>query len=113
MASLNRVTKLIRAKQVGTRGAELRAKAEYTTGELYEIKSIAEGSFGQVEKAEEAAGQANAAFFRLFVLSDPTKEGARPWMEKGFMKVIPYEIQAKRFEDIVEYCETRCPLRVS
>jgi hypothetical protein len=118
-SNLNTILKyarsMLRSKdpEVRSRGAELTAKVNMKVGAAYEVRVETENRFGLRDVAKEASVHANATYLRVFQYSAPETldEGSPlmpsvvPYVERAFIKVIPYEIAAGRHADIVVYCK--------
>ncbi len=104
VAALNRVSRLLSGKEKRVDAGELSARVTLKAARISEMKATAESSFGDAAKAKLAREDANAAYFRLFLFSDPKTPGIGPYVEEAFFRLIPYERDAGRHTDIEEYC---------
>ncbi len=106
MGALKAVAKLKNSPSFKKQADELGARISMASADISELRVRAEQSFNNDAKADENRGLANAAYFRVFQLTNPDILTVRPYMEEAFKRLIPYEMSAKRYEDAIEYCDT-------
>lgn len=105
VSALNRISKLLGGRAPRPDAGELSVRITMKGARISEMKVTAESSFGDAGKAKLAREDANAAYFRMFQFSDPKTPGVGPYMEDAFFRLIPYENDAGRHSDVVEYCQ--------
>ena len=105
--TLNKVNKFTRDinSPMRDKAHELKAKISWESIGVYKLKIKAAETFNDQEGLERAREDLNAALFRLFMLTDPSKPGVKPYVEEAFPELMVIETAARRWADVIEYAE--------